>query len=56
MASRLTSIPDVDILAIALLVTTNPDNTPDLSAWAKEAHDLLMADINQLKSTTPPLT
>ena len=38
MASRLIAVTDDEVLTIGLLITTNPDNTPDLGAWAREAY------------------
>ena len=57
MTSCLTTIPDDNVLAIGLLVTTNPHNAPDLRTWAKEAHDLLTVIIKlpDIHDSTPDL-
>ena len=50
-----TAIPDDDVLAIGLLVTTDPNNAPDLRAWAREAHNLLttIANLPEIHDSTP---
>ena len=57
MTSRLTAIPDDDVLAIGLLVTTDPNNAPDLRPWAREGHDRLTAVFNlpEIQDSTPDL-
>ena len=57
MTSRCTAIPDDDVLAIGLLVTTDPDNAPDLRAWAREVHSHLTSIINlpEIEDSTPDL-
>ena len=57
MTSRLTPIPDDNLLAIGLLVTTNPNDAPDLSAWAREAYAHLTTIINlhEIHDSTPDL-
>ena len=57
MTSRLTPIPDDNLLAIGLLVTTNPNDAPDLSAWAREAYAHLTTIINlpEIQDSIPDL-
>ena len=57
MASRLIAVTDDEVLAIGLLITTNPDNAPDLGAWAHEAYQHLNSIINlpEIQDTTPDL-
>ena len=46
MAAYLSAIPDDILLAVRLLMTTAPNEAPDLGAWAREAQDLLTTIIN----------
>ena len=57
MTSRLTLIPDGNLLAIRLLVTSNSNDAPDLSAWAREAYAHLTTIINlpEIYDSTPDL-
>ena len=46
MASRLIAVTEDEVLAIGPLITTNPDNAPDLGAWARKAYQHLNSIIN----------